>query len=55
MESVLEEFEGAILVISHDRYFLDTVVDRIAAFEDGRLASYIGGYTDYVAGVAGRA
>jgi ATPase subunit of ABC transporter with duplicated ATPase domains len=48
LESVLDDFEGAILVVSHDRYFLDQVVDRIEAFETGRLASTSGGYTDYL-------
>ena len=41
------DFEGAVLVVSHDRYFLDQVVDRIVAFEEGDLVSYPGGYTDY--------
>ncbi len=48
LERALEDFEGAILVVSHDRYFLDAVVDRVAAFEDGALADSLGGYTDYL-------
>jgi ATPase subunit of ABC transporter with duplicated ATPase domains len=48
LESVLEDFEGAVLVISHDRYFLDTTVDRVVAFEERRLRGHLGGYTDYV-------
>ena len=36
LEATLEEFDGTVLVISHDRYFLDRVVDRVAALEDGR-------------------
>ncbi len=48
LESVLEDFEGAVLVISHDRYFLDTTVDRVVAFEQRRLRGHLGGYTDYV-------
>ena len=48
LESVLDDFEGAILTISHDRYFLDTVVDRIVAMGDEGLIGYAGGYTDYV-------
>ncbi len=47
LESALAEFEGAILAISHDRYFLDRVVDRIIVLEDGVLRSFIGGYTEY--------
>jgi ATP-binding cassette subfamily F protein 3 len=48
LENVLDEFEGAVLVISHDRYFLDRVVERIAELEDGTLTEYEGGYTDFV-------
>jgi ATP-binding cassette subfamily F protein 3 len=47
LEDVLSDFEGTVLVISHDRYFLDRVVGRIAELEDGRLTDYIGGYSDY--------
>ena len=43
----LDGFEGAIVVISHDRYFLDRVVDRVAVLKDGDLLQYAGGYTDY--------
>jgi ATP-binding cassette subfamily F protein 3 len=52
LEGALEDFEGAILVVSHDRYFLDAVVDRVAAFEGGELVESLGGYTDYRAGRA---
>jgi len=48
LEGVLDEFEGAILIISHDRYFLDNVVDNIIELEEGALGSFIGGYTDYL-------
>ncbi|MBX3001496.1 MAG: ABC-F family ATP-binding cassette domain-containing protein [Caldilineaceae bacterium] len=47
LEDVLSDFEGTVLVISHDRYFLDRVVGRIAELEDGALTQYIGGYSDY--------
>jgi ATP-binding cassette subfamily F protein 3 len=47
LESVLEEFVGTLLVISHDRYFLDRVADRIVELEDGSLNSYHGGYSEY--------
>jgi ATP-binding cassette subfamily F protein uup len=53
LETALEEFEGAILAISHDRYFLDRVVDRIIVLEDGTLRSFEGGYTEYLE-MAGR-
>ena len=48
LERALDEFEGAILVISHDRYLLDRVVDRVLVLEAGRLAGYPGGYSDYL-------
>ena len=48
LENALEEFEGAILTISHDRYFLDRIVDRIVELEDGALHEYVGGYGDYL-------
>ncbi|MCJ7433966.1 MAG: ATP-binding cassette domain-containing protein [Anaerolineales bacterium] len=47
LENALEDFNGTALVISHDRYFLDRVVKRILALEDGQLKEYIGGYSDY--------
>lgn len=51
LEQVLDRFNGTVLVISHDRYFLDKVVDRVAALEPGQgvLVEYQGGYTDYLA------
>ena len=52
LEETLDEFVGTVLVISHDRYFLDKVVDNIAELKEGRLTSYIGGYTDYLEAVA---
>lgn len=48
LENALTEMEGTLLVISHDRYFLDRVVDRIVEL-DGSLTEYIGGYSDYQA------
>jgi ATP-binding cassette subfamily F protein 3 len=50
LEAALEEFNGTVLVISHDRYFLDSIVDRHAALEGGRITEMIGGYSDYLAG-----
>jgi ATP-binding cassette, subfamily F, member 3 len=50
LEAALEEFNGTVLVISHDRYFLDRIVDRVAALEDGRITEVDGGYSDYLAG-----
>ncbi|MEL6306850.1 MAG: ATP-binding cassette domain-containing protein, partial [Chloroflexota bacterium] len=49
LEAALDEFEGSILVISHDRYFLDNVVDKVVELNDGELTTFLGGYTDYIA------
>jgi len=49
LEDVLAEFEGTVLVISHDRYFLDRVVDRVVELDEGALTEYIGGYSAYQA------
>ncbi|MCB0116393.1 MAG: ABC-F family ATP-binding cassette domain-containing protein, partial [Caldilineaceae bacterium] len=54
LEDVLTDFEGTVLVISHDRYFLDRVVGRIADLEDGAVTEYIGGYSDFQAEKAER-
>lgn len=49
LEDYLENFNGAVIVVSHDRYFLDKVVDFIFAFEkDGEICPYLGGYSDYI-------
>ena len=48
LEDYLSTFPGIVITVSHDRYFLDNVVDRIFAFEDGVLHQYEGGYTDYL-------
>ena len=47
LEEALDEFQGTVLVISHDRYFLDRVVERVVDLEDGTLTEYAGGYTYY--------
>jgi ATP-binding cassette subfamily F protein 3 len=47
LEEVLSEFQGTILVISHDRYFLDAVVGRIVELEAGKLFEYGGNYSYY--------
>ena len=48
LEDALADFEGTVFVISHDRYFLDRVVDRIVELVDGQLVEYVGGYSDYL-------
>ena len=48
LEDYLDVFEGIVITVSHDRYFLDRVVNRIFAFEgNGIITQYEGGYTDY--------
>lgn len=48
LEDYLDHFEGIVIIVSHDRYFLDRTVQRIFAFEEGgRLCQYEGGYSDY--------
>ena len=48
LEDYLESYAGAVIVVSHDRYFLDKVVDHIFAYEgNGSIRQYNGGYTDY--------
>ncbi|HZM23947.1 MAG TPA: ABC-F family ATP-binding cassette domain-containing protein [Anaerolineales bacterium] len=51
LENALNDFNGTVLVISHDRYFLDRTVDRLFALENGQITEYIGGYSDYAANV----
>ena len=48
LEDYLDRYEGIVVTVSHDRYFLDRTMRRIFAFEgDGRIRQYEGGYTDY--------
>lgn len=48
LEDFLDHFSGIVLIISHDRYFLDRTVNRLFAFqENGRIRQFEGGYTDY--------
>ncbi len=53
LEDALSEFEGSMFIISHDRYFLDRVVDRIVELDEGELTEYLGNYSDYQAAKAG--
>jgi len=49
LEELILEYQGTVLIVSHDRDFLDNVVTRTIAFEgEGRVADYIGGYTDWL-------
>lgn len=49
LESYLDEFSGAVIVVSHDRYFLDRIAEKIFAFEgEGSVKQYTGNYSDYI-------
>ncbi len=48
LESYLQAFEGAIVIVSHDRYFLDRVVNKIVESRKGKLTPYAGNYSFYV-------
>ena len=49
LEDYLNSFQGIVITVSHDRYFLDNVVDRILEFDgNGHICQYEGGYTDYL-------
>lgn len=49
LETYLTNYPGAVLIVSHDRYFLNRVVTKIIEIEQGRLMSYLGNYSDYAA------
>ena len=50
LEDYLDNYEGIVITVSHDRYFLDRIARRIFAFEgNGRIVQYEGGYSDYMA------
>ena len=55
LEEALEDFDGTLLIVSHDRYFLDNVAGRILELEDGRITAYDGNYTAFVQEKAERA
>ncbi|MGB7565479.1 MAG: ABC-F family ATP-binding cassette domain-containing protein [Prochlorococcaceae cyanobacterium] len=55
LEDFLEDFRGCVVVVSHDRYFLDRSVDRLFAFEGGRLQRFEGNYSAYLERLAGEA
>lgn len=49
LEDYLNAFQGIVITVSHDRYFLDNIADRIFEFDEhGHLTQYEGGYTDYL-------
>lgn len=48
LEDYLDQFQGIIITVSHDRYFLDRVCDSLFVFEKGNLRRHIGGYSTYI-------
>ncbi len=48
LENYLETFRGAVIVISHDRYFLDKVVDHCFIYQDGNIKEYTGCISEYI-------
>ena len=48
LEDFLEDFRGCVIVVSHDRYFLDRTVDRLFCFDSGRLKRFEGNYSDFL-------
>jgi ATP-binding cassette subfamily F protein 3 len=49
LEQALTDYPGTLLVVSHDRYFLDRVIDRLLVLHDGACTSHAGNYSDYQA------
>ena len=52
LEGALATYPGTLLVVTHDRWFLDRIATSVLAFDDGRVTQYQGGYSDYLARVA---
>lgn len=48
LENYLHDYEGAVIIVSHDRYFLDKIVNKIAELEYEKLTIYTGNYSDYL-------
>ncbi len=53
LEDALDDFNGTVLIVSHDRYFLDQTVDRLVELRDGELREFHGGYSEFLV-AAGR-
>jgi len=52
LEDAIDRYAGTVLAISHDRYFLERIADRVIELRDGELTEYLGGYTAYLEGSA---
>jgi ATP-binding cassette subfamily F protein 3 len=51
LEEALSDYPGTVLMVSHDRYFIDRVANRVLSWEAGRVRDYLGNYTEYLAKV----
>ena len=47
LENAIEDFEGTLIFVSHDRYFINQFAEKIIEFKDGKLKTYLGNYDDY--------
>ncbi|MFC3747870.1 ABC-F family ATP-binding cassette domain-containing protein [Paenibacillus sp. GCM10012306] len=47
LEDYLDEFPGVVFTVSHDRYFLDRTIDKLIAFENGKIRIHVGDYSEY--------
>jgi ATP-binding cassette subfamily F protein uup len=54
LEDYIDHFKGAVIAVSHDRYFLDRIVNRVLAFEEDGINMYNGGYSEYLEMLEGR-
>ncbi len=54
LEEALTDYDGTLLMISHDRYFLERVASRVVELDEGRLISFDDGYPQYAAARADR-
>src|SRR5919109_1505853 len=48
LEKLINEYPGAVVIISHDRYILDAIATHIAEIEDGKITTFIGNYTEFI-------
>jgi ATP-binding cassette subfamily F protein 3 len=48
LQTLIEDFQGSVVIVSHDRYFLDMVVDEILEVEAGRITQFKGNYSEYM-------
>lgn len=47
LEDAIKDFDGTLIFVSHDRYFINKFADKIIEFKNGKLTTYLGNYEDY--------